>query len=177
MKKIYSILLILVFLLSPITASSTSVEVNKDAIFLGSIKSAMKSGLFTLMNTVDVTGWLPSDNGQSGYGKGRFFYKITRTVSPDKAGYYYFEIRFLSDSYYPANFYNSGQVYRSATKIDNMSLFVDNRATINMLTNSQVFWLLFQGDFERGTGDLGIYFKTQNPNCRIDLRWTQPKPY
>jgi len=150
---------------------------NPDAIKFGSIKAAMKSGLFTLMNTIDLTGWMPSDNSQSGYGKGRFFYKVSRTVSPDKGGYYYFEIRFLSDSYYPANYYTNGQVTRSATKIDVMSLFVNGQPTINMLTNSQTFWLLFQGNFDRGTGDLGIYFKANNPNSRIDLRWTQPKPY
>jgi len=133
-----------------------------------------------------LTDWTPSDNAQSGYGKGRFFYRISRTSFPiDKAGNYLFEIHFISDSYYNANYYDTNgngvvdanEVFRCSTKIDLVNLTVNDIPFNNSLTNSSSFWLLFKGDYDKGLGDLGISFKHKYANPKIWISWSTPKPY
>jgi hypothetical protein len=153
----------------------------------------MKKFLFTVLfsifslisfTQVNLTQWIPSDNGTSAYNKGRFFYKIIRSQYPTKIGYRY-EIQFISDSYYAAPFYDSNrngiiesyEIYRSSTKIDRVSLYVNGSPYKNSLTNTNTFWLLFRGDFQSGVGETGIVFYSHLPNCKIYIRWTQPKPY
>jgi len=88
-----------------------------------------------------INNWTPSDNSQSAYGKGRFFYKISRSQAPINNNQYVYKIYFISDSYYPGFIYDIDKngvidgneyVYRASTKIDNMKLYVDNKLHINV---------------------------------------------
>jgi hypothetical protein len=134
-----------------------------------------------------LNNWTASDNLQSAYGKGRFFYRISRTQSPVNAyNQYMYKIYFISDSYYPGFIYDTNKngvidgneyVYRASTKIDNMKLYVDNKPYINVLTKTNNFWILFKGNYEKGIGDVCVIFYTKNPNARIGINWTQPKVY
>ena len=124
-----------------------------------------------------ITNWIPSTSQTSTYCMGKFFYRISRSQYPvDKAGNYKFDIYFLSDSYYPQYYYDGG-VYRSATKIDSMVLYVNGSPCVNNLTGSSTFWLLFQGNFDNGVGDIGISFFNRNPSPKIYMTWSQPNPF
>ena len=170
-KILFKTLFFLFLVVSPIFAGNT---VTKD-----SYPSLLET-------TTYLTNWTASDAGQSGYGKGRFFYRISRTNFPiDKAGNYLFEIHFISDSYYNANYYDynkngvveSNEVFRCSTKIDYVNLSVNDVPFNNALTNSSTFWLLFKGNYENGIGDLGISFKYRDGNPKIWMSWSVPKPY
>jgi hypothetical protein len=123
-----------------------------------------------------ISEWLISDNGSSAYGKGRFYYRFARTNGYDRSGNYKYEVYFISDSYYNAGMYN-GTAYRSATKIDEVRLFVDGQPYINDITASGAFWIMFQGNFEQGIGDLRISFYNPNPNASVYITWSAPRPF
>lgn len=137
-----------------------------------------------------VTGWLASDNQGPGYGKGRFFYALSRSQYPiDGYGNYLYEIYFVSDSYYTINrYYDSNgdgniDVYRSATKIDNVSLYVNNAPYGNSYIpgNPVNFWILFQGRIDF-SGNIYpdkalVGFYNKSPNCNVFIRWSTPYPF
>jgi|VirMetMinimDraft_7_1064189.scaffolds.fasta_scaffold20236_3 hypothetical protein len=128
-------------------------------------------------SSIWISEWLTSDNGSSEYGKGRFYYRFARSRSyVDKRGNYKYEVYFISDSYYNASMYNGG-VYRSATKIDEVHLYVDGQPYINDITGSGTFWIMFQGNFEQGIGDLRISFYNKNPNASVYITWSAPRPF
>lgn len=123
-----------------------------------------------------VGDWIPSDNAGSAYGKGRFYYRLARSNYGDSYGNYIYEIYFISDSYYNAGMYN-GNPYRSATKIDEMRLYVNGQPHINRVTNSHAFWVMFQGNFDQGAGEMRISFHYPSPNAQIYITWSMPKPF
>ena len=135
--------------------------------------------------SVWITEWLSSDNASSAYGKGRFFYRISRSSYPvDKYGNHKYDIYFISDSYYAAPYYDQngngvidqGEPYRSATKIDAVNLYVGNSLWNNSLTGTHTFWILFQGNYDAGVGDICISFYAP-ANVPVSIRWSAPKPY
>lgn len=138
------------------------------------------------IQTTYLTNWTASDNLKNEFGKGRFYYRILRSTYPvDKNGNYLYEIYFISDSYYIANYYDINkngiveltEIYRSSTRIESISLAVNNIPYNNTLTNSSTFWLLFKGNYENGVGDLGITFRYPSANPKITFTWKGLKPY
>jgi len=133
-----------------------------------------------------VTDWIPSDPNGANYGKGRFFYRLSRSKFPiDKYGNYQYEVYFISDSFYQPQYYtdnnkngilDTNEIHRCATKIDIVTLYINGKPYNNQITNTPSFWLLFKGDFENGIGDLGIRF-TYNGITNPFIQWSQPKPY
>lgn len=124
-----------------------------------------------------VTEWMASDSYGSEYGKGRFYYRFARSSNYDMNGNYKYEVYFISDSYYDSYMYNSNNVYRCATKIDQVNLYVNGYPYINSITGSSTFWLIFQGDFNQGVGDLRIAFYNRNPNLSVYITWSPPIPF
>tara|TARA_R110000772_G_scaffold95789_1_gene194139 strand:+ start:9056 stop:9661 length:606 start_codon:yes stop_codon:yes gene_type:complete len=132
---------------------------------------------FDQSSTIWISEWLTSDSGSSEYGKGRFYYRFARSRSyVDKRGNYKYEVYFISDSYYNAGMYN-GNAYRCATKIDEVGLYVNGQPYINDITGSGTFWIMFQGNFEQGIGDLRISFYNKNPNASVYITWSAPRPF
>ena len=131
-----------------------------------------------------ISDWLESDDSSSDYGKGRFFYRFSRSEHPvDRYGNYNHEIYFISDSFYPHYIYtdenNDGviDIIRCATKIDNMTLYIKGEEYINHLTGTSNFWVLFHGDFDNGIGEVRIQFLYPDKEPPISLKWTKPKPF
>lgn len=130
------------------------------------------------------TDWLNS--GTSAYGKGNFFYRLSRSqFAIDKSGNYLYEIHFISDSYYQAASYDvnrngvieDNEVYRCATKIDQLTLYVNNQPYLNTLSGSSTFWVLFQGNYPSGLGEVRVSFTHNTPNAQVYIKWSQPIPY
>lgn len=131
-----------------------------------------------------VTEWLASTEMRANYGMGKFYYRLAKSKYPvDKIGNYRYEVYFISDSFYQSYTYQDvngdgvADIYRSATRIEHVNLFVDGVPFINQLTGTQTFWLLFTGNFEAGVGDLGIVFRHPSPNAQVFIKWSQPKPF
>lgn len=126
---------------------------------------------------ISMSEWLPSDDSEPNYGKGRFFYRLYRsTYTVDSRENYKFEIHFISDSYYPRYMYES-EPYRCATKVDMMRLYVNNSPYINTIYNSPSFWLVFEGSYERAVGDVGVVFYHKSPNPVVYISWDGVKPF
>lgn len=128
--------------------------------------------------------WIPSDNLSSDYGRGRFFYRFSRSEYPiDRYGNYKHEITFISDSFHPHYMYQDldGDGFldakRCATKIDNMSLYVNGDKYINVLTGTSDFWILFHGNFDTGYGEVRVQFLHRDINPDIIIQWSTPKPF
>lgn len=145
--------------------------------FLLSSNKSVDSEYHVQSNMMWVTEWVASDNLQPDYGRGKFFYRLSRSAYPDKTGIYRYDIHFLSDSYYNYHMYGNVTPHRSATKIDAMTLYVNNRYHINILTNTETFWLVFKGDFDRGIGEVRVSFVHRDPNANVFLQWSEVKPF
>lgn len=170
MKK-YLIALVISILAAFTVGSSNDVE-------------SVKTESFVDNQQIWITNWIASDNESAQYGKGRFYYRIARSQYKYTGGYLY-QIYFISDSYYQSYYYDENgngivedyEIYRSATKIDNIQLYVDGKSYDNDLTGSCTFWLLFNGDYSQGIGDLGVQFFHTNPEANITMNWSTPKPF
>tara|TARA_R110000772_G_scaffold20466_2_gene56671 strand:+ start:2411 stop:3061 length:651 start_codon:yes stop_codon:yes gene_type:complete len=163
---------------------NTEQLVHGDVVLTDEMSNAFKSkeikindeNYFDQSSTIWISEWLTSDNGTSAYGKGRFYYRFARSRYYNKRGNYKYEVYFISDSYYNAGMYN-GAVYRSATKINEVRLLVDGHPYINDITGSGIFWIMFQGNYEQGIGDLRISFYNSNPNASVYITWSAPRPF
>jgi len=127
-----------------------------------------------------VTEWIPSDSGTPDYAKGRFFYRTARSTFKVNVGgvyYYKYSMYFISESYYEYYAYTEGDMYIAPTKIDNATIFVNGQAQINVLTHTSDFWLLFNGDFISGVGELRAVFYMTSSEVYIELSHTNPYPF
>jgi len=187
MKKILiiSLLSLLIFSCSDFKNNQVKESITENTETLHRVSIDMEMPTTHIMRDIEsdeensmvwITDWKPSDNGQSAYGKGRFFYRLARSPYKGDYGDYKYEIYFISDSYYNAGMYNSTP-YRSATKIDEVKLFVNGQPYINESTGSHTFWIMFQGNYDQGSGEMRVSFHYPSHDAQVYITWSTPIPF
>jgi hypothetical protein len=140
--------------------------------FIPSVK--IEDGIVTnrVVKSYDVQTYIPWKVSGSGYWSNShnyqiyndFDFKVTRSIYPNRNGYYYYDFWFFSQSYYWDGYKQS----YTSTNIKNVNIYVGNQLVVSDYNSMGI-------TFNQTFNAMSLRFITKSTNPQIYIKWGSMK--
>jgi len=104
-----------------------------------------------------------------------FYWKVKRTVYPDKSGYYYYDVFFYSNSYLNTDANRDGKYDKAIVYITDLNVIMHEYNTDNRIYNK--FNVPIQYVLVDWADKKVAYFYSYSPYCKFYINYISAAPY